>query len=954
MTTGEASAPRTDPEGPTIIHLVPHTHWDREWYEPFQVFRMRLVELVDQLLDSMDADERLAFTLDGQVATIDDYLEIRPENRHRIERLIADGRLAIGPWQILMDEFLVSGETLIRNLEIGWHAAEAFGAAMPVGYLPDMFGHVAQMPQILRRAGIRHAVVWRGVPAAIDRHAFTWRSPDGSSVRAEYLVGGYGNGAYLLAIPDRLADKVARYVDASRAFYGDRSILAMYGTDHAVPSPRLAQIVEDANARRDDIAVRIETLTRYIRSFDAGVADPDVPDPAVAPVWTGELRSAARANMLMNVTSARIDIKVAAGRAERILERYAEPLAALHGGAWPTRLLDLAWRRLVDNSAHDSICGCSQDAVVSQVLTRYAEAEQIGRGLVEAALRPLAAGAPRGSVVVANPSPHDRTDVVEVDVDVPAAWDTVELELGDGRRVPTQLLDRPETVLRRLNLTGRQIPELFARRLHGRELFGHSLDGHLIQDGGGERRLVLLVDDPAAAADFDVDTILDAAAAAVAGRPDEPWEVTIVRGDRRRFAAAVPVAALGISTVRPVEAAMAASDADEGAVVVGERFLDNGLVRVTVADDGTLEIVGGGVRLTGVGRLVDGGDYGDTYNYGPPAQDRLVDRPVEVEVTAADGGPIRGRLAVVTRYDWPIGLTDDGSERNPTTAPVEVTTTLELRIGEPFVRVVIAFVNPARDHRVRWHVPLPTATDRSAAEGQFAVVERGLTEEAGHGEVATPTFPAHGWVHAAGATILLDHVTEYELVDGRELALTILRSTGLISRNDNPFREDPAGPEVPVPAAQMVGPWRFGFGLLPHAGTWSTGGVAAQAEAYHLPFVTAPGTATAGQAGDDREAGDDVPIRPEPGPGSGSLRLAGRDVVLSALRRRGGELEARIVAQTGTATTVVISGRAIHAARDVDLLGRLGGDLAIEPDGRLHIALGPWEIRTIRLRDRPT
>ncbi|MEO5940755.1 MAG: alpha-mannosidase, partial [Candidatus Limnocylindrales bacterium] len=396
--------------GPAIIHLVPHTHWDREWYEPFQVFRMRLVELVDQLLDSMEADDRMAFTLDGQVATIDDYLEVRPEGRVRIERLIAEGRLAIGPWQILMDEFLVSGETLIRNLEIGWHAAEAFGAAMPVGYLPDMFGHVAQMPQILRRAGIRHAVVWRGVPAAIDRHAFTWRSPDGSAVRAEYLVGGYGNGAYLLAVPDLLADKVARYVAGMRGFYGDRSILAMYGTDHAVPSPRLPAIVADANGRRDDIAVRIETLSTYIRAFDASAADPAAADPAAGPTWTGELRSAARANMLMNVTSARIDIKVAAGRAERVLERYAEPLAALYGGAWPERLLELAWRRVVDNSAHDSICGCSQDAVVSQVLTRFAEAEQIGRGILAAAIRPLAATAPRGSVVVVNPSAHHRTD----------------------------------------------------------------------------------------------------------------------------------------------------------------------------------------------------------------------------------------------------------------------------------------------------------------------------------------------------------------------------------------------------------------------------------------------------------------------------------------------------------------------------------------------------------------
>ena len=155
---------------------------------------------------------------------------------------------------------------------------------MPVGYLPDMFGHVAQMPQILRRAGIRHAVVWRGVPAAIDRHAFTWRSPDGSAVRAEYLVGGYGNGAYLLADPGppgRQGRALRRW--RCRPFYGDRSILAMYGTDHAVPSPRLPAIVADANSRRDDIAVRIETLSTYIRAFDAAAADPAIARPGAAP-----------------------------------------------------------------------------------------------------------------------------------------------------------------------------------------------------------------------------------------------------------------------------------------------------------------------------------------------------------------------------------------------------------------------------------------------------------------------------------------------------------------------------------------------------------------------------------------------------------------------------------------------------------------------------------------------
>src|SRR6476659_1313556 len=221
----------------TVVHVVPHTHWDREWYLPFQTFRMRLVELVDGLLDEMETDGRVRFTLDGQTATVDDYLQIRPENATRVERLVASGRLAVGPWRILMDEFLVSGETLVRNLEAGIRRATELGGAMRIGYLPDMFGHVAQMPQILRRAGIADAVVWRGVPMAVDRHVFAWSSPDGSSVRCEYLLGGYGNGHDLLAIPDRIERRVDAYVESRRAAFGDDEILAMYGEDHAVPLP---------------------------------------------------------------------------------------------------------------------------------------------------------------------------------------------------------------------------------------------------------------------------------------------------------------------------------------------------------------------------------------------------------------------------------------------------------------------------------------------------------------------------------------------------------------------------------------------------------------------------------------------------------------------------------------------------------------------------------------------
>ena len=193
------------------IAIVPHTHWDREWYKSYQDFRLNLVDLVDTLLPLLESDDSYPyFMLDGQMAVVDDYLEVRPEAEERLRALAAAGRISMGPWYILMDEFLASGETIIRNLQMGIVRGAAFGGAMDVGYLPDMFGHIAQMPQILRQAGFAHTVVWRGVPSAITKTAFFWEAPDGSTVRAEYLPVGYGNGA---ALPDDAKALVQRTAD---------------------------------------------------------------------------------------------------------------------------------------------------------------------------------------------------------------------------------------------------------------------------------------------------------------------------------------------------------------------------------------------------------------------------------------------------------------------------------------------------------------------------------------------------------------------------------------------------------------------------------------------------------------------------------------------------------------------------------------------------------------------
>jgi mannosylglycerate hydrolase len=259
--------------------------------------------------------------------------------------------------------------------------------------------------------------------------------------------------------------------------------------------------------------------------------------------------------------------------------------------------------------------------------------------------------------------------------------------------------------------------------------------------------------------------------------------------------------------------------------------------------------------------------------------------------------------------------------------------------------VEVSFENRSRDHRVRFHIPLHGLATGSAAEGQYAVVARGLEVEGGHGEVPLATFPARGFVHATGVSALLDHIVEYEIVDGRELALTLLRSFGLISRNDNPYREDPAGPEVPVPAAQLLGERSVRFALMPHAGSWSSAGVLAMAERYqHGPLVVRGSgpvsDATPEAAGVGAEGGD-----------GGGLEIEGDGVVLTALRRRDEWLELRVVAESATLTEAVVRGP-FDEARDADLLGRPRGALATEP-GLLRLPLGPWEIRTVQLRSAP-
>ena len=861
--------------------MVPHTHWDREWYDPFQTFRLKLVRLVDGLLDLMERDSSYTnFLLDGQLAVLDDYLEIRPGNRPRLEALTAAGRISVGPWYILMDEFLVSGETIVRNLQAGIRSGAEFGGVMEVGYLPDMFGHVAQMPQILSLAGFEHAVVWRGVPSSVDRTAFRWHAPDGSSVRAEYLVAGYGNGA---ALPEDAKALVRRLRSLDEEFAPflapDDPLLLMNGTDHQRPQPWLGRVVAEANQIQSDFELTITSLPAYL----AGAPDVDLPD------WRGELRSGARANLLMGVGSNRVDVKQAAARAERWIERMAEPLSALFlpAEAWPEAFLQVAWRQMIRNAAHDSICACSVDEVVDAVLHRYAEARQIGQGLADEALAALSASMADPGPVVVNPCAPERGGMVEVVV--PAAG-----EPGPDIQVLSERAGLPGTI----TLDGATVRGMLGLIQGSRiDTDTYITDVSMSEDDTGLD--ITIVIGTEARDGVPVEEIKRELYTMLTARPDTEVRVTLEQPAFRRILARQDeVPGFGWARFSPAPLVHPVRIDGSGSSTV----MGNGLVTVAVdAADGTFSING----LPGFGQLIDSGDHGDTYNYSPPAVDTVVDGPGSVSVIVGERGPVRATITITSAFTWPDRV--DGPTRSRVGShQVSVDTVLEVRADESTVRVSTSFDNPSRDHRLRVRLPLPEPATTSQAECAFTVVERGLVAEGRPEELGVPTFPSRRFVSSGGLTVVHDGLLEYELVDLEDgsdsdgprataLALTLLRATGMLSRMGMTTRPMTAGPMTPLDGPQMIGPLTVNYAVQ-----------LGETDPYRLADdVLVPLVATASFGGGRRpERGSELTVR-------------GGEV--SSVRREAGRIEVRVFNPNATPATVEIPGRSGWL---VDLRGR--------------------------------
>ncbi len=875
--------------------VVPHTHWDREWYLPYQEFRARLVRMIDKLLAIMESDEEFRFfVLDGQTVVLEDYLEMRPENKTRLEALAKAGRLLVGPWYVLPDEFLVTGEAIVRNLLLGAAIARDYGGRMPVGYLPDQFGHIAQMPQILQLAGLETAVLWRGVPPEITQNEFRWVALDGSEVFCVYLSQSYSNGVNLpldpVALESRLEDIAARLAPYDRTGL----LLVMNGSDHRDPQAGLPQAL--AAVRRPDWQLEITSLPAYVekaRAARAGTDAANTPKEAL-PVWRGELRSPARAPMLVGVSSTRIGQKIRHFRLAILLEKRAEPAAAwawLTGSRYPAQELYQAWKYLLQNEPHDSICGCSVDQVHREMETRFDWGEQIAGILARTAEEELAARINQDSAPArADGLADDGKSVVVFNLGGPG-----------GPAVIEGMLAAAEAPLEAVTPSGTVLPVQVAT----------------------------------------------AAGASPTGRP-----VVLVDPD-------LPAGGFRTYRLRTARAGKKPAARPFLSVRIAPAELANEFFALSVNPDGSLRLTDRrtGVVYPSINRFVDGGDAGDEYNYSPPARDHLVMAPsgdplsgssAAVQVTVVEDGPVRATLAICPRYRVPAGLSEDRQERDRDHyVELPIITRVSLYAGLPRIDFATTIENRARDHRLRVHFDTPFTVTGAVAETQFGVVERPVAEnsDAGFAEVPQGTKPSQGFVDIsdgrAGLGIMSRGLPEYEVVPGKEggsaLALTLLRAVGWLSRGDLAVRRGHAGPGYPTPDAQCLGTHTFEYAVLPHAGSWLEADLPTKAWAYKAPPILLALPSPQEE-------------RPGPLPPEGSfLRVTPSAVQVSAVKKAEAtdELIVRIFNDSPAAVTARVNTiLSLVAWRRVSLMEEATSPEAGPP---CTLTLQPWEIATLAL-----
>ncbi len=823
--------------------IVPHIHWNREGYAPFETLRRRFVRVLDDLLDAMEAPGGMpAFWLGGQTAPALDYLASRPENSPRLRALVEAVRLAVGPWHVSPEQFLVSQESLIRNLARGLDDAERLGGAMPVCYVPDSFGHVGQMPQILRGFGLDTALVWRGVPSTVTRTEFWWQAPDGSQVLAVYAPLGYELGARLPLTVDALAARLQEIIAQMAPWGTTPNILALSGGDHMPAQVELPAALEQLRRRKEAAPAYVEgdAIRDYPErgfSWEVGLLTDylarvrDALPTAELPTHMGEMRESRRAALASGVASARIPLKQRDFAATRQMEMRVEPLAAwclMYGLPIDRHMHGRIWNLLLHNQAQHSLAGCVCDEAQYDIEQRYQRAGQLMDILVAEYLEALAARWPVpvppaqtiAQIAAFNPTGPRAAEVCEGAFYADTRVRSAELRDRTGAQADAQIEYLGEEVLLTQTLTPDALLAALSPARPLAPVMGfHVQKGHFRRQEDGSAVFTLVLGP-------NSNPGLDLLPAARAFLDAHPEVVKVILRYTRGHAHRVTFAQKNIAPGRVMTFTMVRGQGAPGSeLTADDRMLTNAFYRLTW-DGESLRLFDrrSGRRFGPLNVFEHRGDRGDLFTFCPLPGDVPVARPDTAKAEVIADGPVYTAWRIRCTYDVPAGLNPDRLTRQSDAFPLAVETIVRLYAALDRIDFTTRLRNRSRDYRLRVGMLSPIQTENVWCDGQFELIRRPIAlppHDSTWAELPQPTHTINGVAALSDnqSTLLLmarglREVEAAPAEEGVALWLTLLRCVGQLSWHDLETRPAGAmGPSLATPEAQLPGVHAFEYSL---------------------------------------------------------------------------------------------------------------------------------------------
>lgn len=739
------------------IVILPHTHWDREWYFTSSKSMIYSLRDFDEIVEFMEnQNEVKSFILDGQTSIIDDYLEMHPQNTERLKDLVKNKRILTGPWYTQPDTLVVSGESLIRNLLYGTKSARDYGHSMEVGYLPDSFGMSAQMPQIYNGFGIKYATFRRGIADSITKdREFYWESKDGSKVFAHNIYH-YGSMAYPPSDPEEIKTYVEKMVSILKESSTTGTILLFNGEDQKPIRKNINDIVEKARKLFPDIEFEIGSLEDSLKEMEKSETE--------FITYQGEFTFGQHSRVHKSIFSTRADLKAMNNTLENFIVNILEPvssIAYLAGFTYEERLFEKIWKLMLDNSAHDSIGMCNSDRTNRDVKHRFELAKNYAEDLLELKLREIGIHIDEKDAFqfqLYNLLPCKRDGYVEMELFVPSPHFEIRNEKGE-------------------------------------------LQEHIVMDIEEVTKNIFAKSKREIGVDDDL---------------NPSWAQTVTS----IYKAKIKIKAIGLPSLGYSTYTTSSIDSDESSRTVDSdsSCIENEFYCITLDENGRIDLFDKTKNKTYPDFIVleDSGDEGDSYDYSEPKDDRII-----VERKLHNTKYSKNSLCSTGEFSFKLNIPFDLIERSQGTSSIEqiINLNIELNQGDKGIHVSVKTTNQAIEHRLRFVVNTDIKASESKADQQFGLIERPVYlsevekwKEEAWDEKPRTIEPMQSLVSISGKegslAIITESVREYQVIgdDFNKVAMTLYRSTPFLGKdnlNDRPGRE--SGTKARTPEAELLG-----------------------------------------------------------------------------------------------------------------------------------------------------